>query len=90
MWARTLRKPGTESSLRINSSAKSFCTAWTPRDRRKPVRYAVDGYGVLSCVIGGMTDSTRISESGIGRDEMLAWILPQTIRRPERMRPAWG
>jgi hypothetical protein len=25
------------------------------------VRYAVDGYGVLSCVIGGIIDRMRIS-----------------------------
>jgi hypothetical protein len=32
-----------------------------PRERRNPVRYAVDGYGVFSCVIGGMIDRMRNS-----------------------------
>src|ERR1700733_3965015 len=40
---------------------RSACSALNPRERRKPVRYAVDGYGVLSCVIGGMIDRMRIS-----------------------------
>jgi transmembrane sensor len=40
---------------------RSACSALNPRERRNPVRYAVDGYGVLSCVIGGMIDRMRNS-----------------------------
>src|ERR1700722_17568522 len=40
---------------------RSACSALNPRERRNPVRYAVDGYGVLSCVIGGTIDRTRTS-----------------------------
>ena len=40
---------------------RSACSALNPRERRNPVRYAVDGYGVLSCVIGGIIDRMRIS-----------------------------
>src|SRR5450631_474403 len=40
---------------------RSACSALNPRERRNPVRYAVDGYGVLSCVIGGMIDRMRTS-----------------------------
>src|ERR1700722_20438220 len=40
---------------------RSACSALNPRDRRNPVRYAVEGYGVLSCVIGGIIDKICIS-----------------------------
>src|SRR5271156_5220085 len=48
---------------------RSACSAWNPRERSNPVRYAVDGYGVLSCVIGGMIDRMRSS------------LMPESISR---------
>ena len=58
--SRIANNPSGENSFRTKPSAKSSCTALNPRERKKPVKYAVDGYGVLSCVIGGMSDRTRI------------------------------
>src|SRR5207244_753724 len=44
---------------RNSSSDASACSTSRPSRawcrRRKPVKYAVAGYGVLSCVIGGVT-----------------------------------
>src|SRR5262245_53054974 len=56
-------KPSTDSSRSARPIEKSACSAWKPRDRRNPVRYAVDGYGVFSCVIGGMIDRIRMAAS---------------------------
>src|SRR5271168_4040115 len=53
--------PCTDSNLSARAMERSACSALNPRERRNPVRYAVDGYGVLSCVIGGMIDRMRTS-----------------------------
>src|SRR5579859_380729 len=53
--------PSTDSNLSAKAMERSACSALNPRERRNPVRYAVDGYGVLSCVIGGMIDRMRSS-----------------------------
>src|ERR1700723_2539503 len=53
--------PPTDNSSSASAMERSACSALNPRDRRNPVRYAVDGYGVLSCVIGGMIDRMRTS-----------------------------
>src|SRR6202022_2368878 len=55
-------KPSTDSSCNAKPMERSICAARKPRDRRKPVRYAVDGYGVFSCVIGGMIDRIRSAD----------------------------
>lgn len=37
------RRPSAENNCSINASARSACAAAMPRERRKQVRYAVDG-----------------------------------------------
>ena len=58
---------GAENSRRNNASEASACVTVSPSSaacrRKKPVRYAVAGYGVLSWVIGGVTSRTRMAEA---------------------------
>src|ERR1700761_5877631 len=55
-------KPSAESSRSARAIERSACSAWNPRDRKNPVIYAVDGYGVFSWVMGGIMERIRTED----------------------------